>query len=1034
LTAALLLVEQGFSFYAAAEDVIGAPKGAPVVILGGSANVIPRVDLSPNLDLPAVGLPGSQVALPAEIPQAQVIVPQEVATPLATPPSVIPTPSAEDAITAPQAGVAAETQNLAQTVASEQKSGDIASFSGHFFDGTQRASAGGVTAETWWKDPAVTHAAVTVPIFSLRRADGDPGIGKFTDLGRYYRDVLSKQGVDTVLLLPHFAVIEQSPYAPVSLYALNEDNVDWAVVPEVAGDKALSSRLKPGPSEGQEVDYVAVRAREEAVAGAAYQRFQSEQLDKNTPRAQAYRSFVKTSGAWLTDYAEYMALAKVIGLPSIEWTPEEIQAARQDPNFGRYVEQHTFNQWNAYAQMHDALKTIHDAGGKALFDIPMFRGKNGVDAWKNPGLFTDLKTRNPGIKNQFVNENWMDLALWNWTALKKNGYRDALNPYSHWLDFGFDGGRVDALHFAYRFGNGQLASGDEPGDDYVKALGDVFKAHGAMPLAEAFEGKDSNAQKLGFLTVYGDWKKVSTHDDPRQLGFPWRYFDAANSPSSDRNGKFIGYTLGDEWGDSVPIKEVHDGRSFWTYRIPLPSDANYSTRARYDARAQLRSLKSLKEGNVWKDAEAVGTVLTEAADSFVKHAGGSTQIWAASMDWFLEEWGRDTFVSLPGLLISTGRYEEAKQVMRHFSQYEKDGLIPNKINDGSVDYNTVDGSLWFIQAVKKYEAATGDKAFAKEMAPVMGRIVSHYQSGTGYERYGRFNKIGMDTDGLIFSPAQATWMDADPEGRDRPVTPRNGKAVEINALWYASLRYLAEVEREQGDAASAQAHGALADKVQSSFKTRFYFETPDNQKAWGGTGGALRDVVDGDIHSGAIRPNMLFAVSHGGDLLSSEQQKAVVLAAVKDLLTPYGLRTLSYRDSQYQGRYDTSQPPLVKDQAYHQGTVWPWLMGTFLDALARVRQSQGWDGGAIRAEAQGLLTPLVEFLVGHPQGSLPEVFDGGGPDGAMMGVSLDDPKGLGEVFAGRWSVQNPGGTRSQAWSVAEVLRALTDRGILNKGR
>jgi glycogen debranching enzyme len=318
------------------------------------------------------------------------------------------------------------------------------------------------------------------------------------------------------------------------------------------------------------------------------------------------------------------------------------------------------------------------------------------------------------------------------------------------------------------------------------------------------------------------------------------------------------------------------------------------------------------------------------------------------------------------------------------------------------------------------------------MAPVVRRIMARYQSGTGYQRYGRFNAIKIDADGLVSTPAQATWMDADPDGKDRPVTPRNGKAVEINALWYANLRFLADVERRSGGAAAAASADALADKVKLSFNEKFWFYNEDNRRAWGGDGGALRDVVDGDPHGDAIRPNMIFAASIGGDLLTPERRRAVVLAVTKDLLTRYGLRTLSPRDSWYRETYDTTRPASEKDLAYHQGTVWPWLIGAYAEALAGVRRDQGWDETRIRAELRTLMTPLIAAAVAHPEGSLPEVFDGGKPEAALARFTLDDPAGLDGVFAGD-PAQKPGGTRSQAWSVAEVLRTLIERGLVPSG-
>lgn len=768
------------------------------------------------------------------------------------------------------------------------------------------------------------------------------------------------------------------------------------------------------------MDHAALRAREGAVAREAYARFRAA----GGARAEAFAAFEAANAAWLGEYAEFMALSGLIGKPALDWTEGEVAAARADASFAERAAVRRWSQWHARVQLKDALDEVHAAGGKVLFDVPMFRAKNSVDAWKRPRLFADLRTRNPGIVNAWIHEDWKDLALWRWSELKKDGYAAALAPYRRWLDFGFDGARADALHFAWKFGNGQLASGDEPGEEYAYALSKVFHERGAFPLAEAFEGKDADARRLGFVTVGGDWKKVSSHDDPRVPDFLAKYFAARREPVSGASSRFVAYTLGDEWRDPFPVKEMSGGVSRWRWRVPVPEDADYASRVRADARPQLRAFAAATHGSVYDARADLETAFKAAADAFVKRDGTTVQIWAASMDWFLEEWGRDTFVSLPGLLLSTGRYDDAKAVLRRFAALEKNGLIPNRIAGVHTEYNTSDGSMWFIQAVKSYAEASGDWTFADEMAPVVRRIIAGYENGASYKRYGRWNTIKMDSDGLVSTPAQSTWMDADPEGLDRPVTPRNGKAVEINALWYANLRFYAELEARAGRPGLAEAANALADKAKKSFNDKFWFETEDNRRAWGGTGGALRDVVEGDPHGDAIRPNMLLAVSKGGDLLTPERRAAVVLAAIRDLLTRMGPRTLSDRDSGYRATYDTSKPPLEKDQAYHQGTAWPWLMGPFAEALARVRRDMGWDEGRISEEVRALLAPLAAQLVSRPEGSLPEVYDGGAADAALKSFSLDEPAGLAPVFARPGPAQNPGGTRSQAWSVAEVLRLL----------
>jgi predicted glycogen debranching enzyme len=383
--------------------------------------------------------------------------------------------------------------------------------------------------------------------------------------------------------------------------------------------------------------------------------------------------------------------------------------------------------------------------------------------------------------------------------------------------------------------------------------------------------------------------------------------------------------------------------------------------------------------------------LVQAASTFVKHVDGSVQIWAASRDWFLEEWGRDTFISLPGLLLVTGLFDEARKVIENFATYEKDGLIPNRIQKDKIEYNTADAPMWFIQAVKSYSEYTGDLNFVRATLPVVRRIIGAYKNGTSYERFGADQKIKMDdNDALIASPSQATWMDADPSGTGKTiVTPRNGKTVEINALWYDNLRFLARLEMQERNSLEARDYALLADDVKRSF----------NGKFWNLSENTLLDVIEGDPHGGAIRPNMILAVSHGGDLLPEERKTAVFESAKKDLLTPGGLRSLSPRDSFYTGTYNTYLPIERKDLAYHQGTAWPWLIGPFCDSLAVVRTYQGASTKTICDEIAICIGPLVRFCIESPYKSLPEVFSGNPP-------------------------YEPGGTTSQAWSVAEVLRII----------
>jgi len=384
-----------------------------------------------------------------------------------------------------------------------------------------------------------------------------------------------------------------------------------------------------------------------------------------------------------------------------------------------------------------------------------------------------------------------------------------------------------------------------------------------------------------------------------------------------------------------------------------------------------------------------------AANSFVKQVSGTTQIWAASRDWFLESWGRDTFISLPGILLTTKRFSEAKAVIQNYAHYEKKGLIPNRIRPHNIEYNNADGSMWFIQAIKSYLNCTKDWDFVRQMRVTIKNIIDNYIQGTSYKRFGEEQKIKMDeNDMLIITPPQATWMDAEPI-KHIPITPRNGKAVEINALWYSNLRFLATIENHFNiNGVKTKHYTSIADRVKIVY----------NEKFWNNHENTLYDVLDGDPHQGAIRPNMIIAVSHGGDLLPESRQISAFNSVLNDLLTPGGLRTLSPRDSNYIGEYNTNSPPEEKDLAYHQGTAWPWLMGSYCDALKRVRTYQGKNINCIKKEIGKTLTPLIRFCMESPFKSLPEVFSGNPP-----------------YF--------PGGTTSQAWSVSEILRVIVENNI-----
>jgi len=340
----------------------------------------------------------------------------------------------------------------------------------------------------------------------------------------------------------------------------------------------------------------------------------------------------------------------------------------------------------------------------------------------------------------------------------------------------------------------------------------------------------------------------------------------------------------------------------------------------------------------------------------------------AGYPWF-GDWGRDTMISLPGLLLCTGRHREAAQVLSLFATYVSEGMIPNRFDDytNQPSYNTVDASLWFIHACFEYLKASNDTAtFEQKLLGACREIVRGYMRGTRYH-------IRMDEDGLITQgdpTTQLTWMDA--KCNNVVFTPRHGKAVEINALWYHVLRLLKEDD--------------LAERVKRSFAATF----------WISPFRGLCDVVHDRRRDTRIRPNQIFAVSLPNSPLNPDQQSAVVEVVRRELLTPYGLRTLAPGDPQFRARYTGDQ--FHRDAAYHNGTIWPWLIGPFLEAYLRVHQR---SPEAIQ-QARTWLGPLLSAMDTHGCiGQISEIYEAEPP-------------------------HRPVGCFAQAWSVAEVLRLATE--------
>jgi predicted glycogen debranching enzyme len=419
-----------------------------------------------------------------------------------------------------------------------------------------------------------------------------------------------------------------------------------------------------------------------------------------------------------------------------------------------------------------------------------------------------------------------------------------------------------------------------------------------------------------------------------------------------------------------------------TFVATTDAETNLDSVTAYAARKAYESALLEQAEQTLPDAPAPIRQLVLAADQFVVRRelpgdpDGRSVI--AGYPWF-SDWGRDTMITLPGLTLATGRPEVAERILRTFGFYADRGMLPNRFPDEgqAPEYNTVDATLWYFEAIRAYHAATGDTNLVRDLFPILRDIVDWHVRGTRYQ-------IQVDpADGLVYAGepgVQLTWMDAKVD--DWVVTPRIGKPVEVNALWYNALCVMAEFARLLGE--PPEGCEAQADKARAGF-ARF----------WNKEAGYCYDVVDGpDGNDPALRPNQLFAVSLPHSPLTPEQQKSVVDACARHLLTSHGLRSLAPGHPEYHGRFSGDRR--TRDGAYHQGTVWGWLIGPFASAHLKVYHDP--------ALAPSFLWPLIHELDAHCVGSLSEVFDGDPP-------------------------HRPGGCIAQAWSMAEVLRVWKETSV-----
>jgi predicted glycogen debranching enzyme len=399
--------------------------------------------------------------------------------------------------------------------------------------------------------------------------------------------------------------------------------------------------------------------------------------------------------------------------------------------------------------------------------------------------------------------------------------------------------------------------------------------------------------------------------------------------------------------------------------------------ARRTATSVLEKERSRREGLLDRlpAQDEVTRVLGLAADQFVVRRGKDLKTIIAGYPWF-GDWGRDTMISLPGLCLVTGRHDDAKRILRAFAASISEGMLPNRFVDSgeTPEYNTVDATLWYFIAIAEYLRVTQDDGFVRdELLPVLRDILTWHDRGT---RYG----IQVAEDGLLTAGepgVQLTWMDA--RVGNWVVTPREGKAVEVNALWYNALKILGDLEERFGDLSQSRALKERANHVRGRFARTF----------WNDEAGCLYDVVDGASIDPATRPNQLFALSLPWPLVGKKRALQILAVVEERLLTPVGLRSLSADHSEYRPHYGGG--PVARDGAYHQGTVWGWLLGPYLTAVVRFRGSKG------REQARAVFARAVEHLHEAGVGTYSEIFDAEAP-------------------------YSPRGAFAQAWSVAELLR------------
>lgn len=479
----------------------------------------------------------------------------------------------------------------------------------------------------------------------------------------------------------------------------------------------------------------------------------------------------------------------------------------------------------------------------------------------------------------------------------------------------------------------------------------------------------------GLTTIkpYGDLPALNFAHDACELdaaGFWYRNFEYA--VEQERGLDFVEDLFS-------PCSFTFDLQTSTKARIIASTERRNVSKANSYRKAEIERRSPVARESAPAEVNQLVTALTAAADQFiVARAGGQTII--AGYHWF-SDWGRDTMIALPGLTLATGHAEIAKSILTEFANHVDQGMLPNRFPDAgdTPEYNTIDAALWLFEAVRSLLHYTKNYEFVRaKLYPLLSDIIDWHVKGTRYH-------IHVDEDGLLYSGetgVQLTWMDA--KVGEWVVTPRHGKPVEIQALWYNALRVIEHLAGKFKDTNARMNYAAMADKARASFNKIF----------WNEEAGCLYDVVNGEGRDAAIRPNQVLAVSLTNSMVSPRKAKSILSVVERELLTARGLRTLSPKDPNYIGRYEGD--PRQRDGAYHQGTVWPWLMGPYLTAYVKTFGKR-----AGRKFAKEWLGNFREHLNEACLGQVSEIFDGDAPHA-------------------------PRGCVAQAWSVAELLRTAVE--------